>query len=106
MPRVGEDVEHGSLLHHPAAVHHQNTVGYFGHHPQVVGDEDDGRVVLAAQVVDEAEHTGLHGYVEGRGGLVGNEDGGVAGHGHSNHDALLLAAADFVRVAAENLFRA
>ncbi len=79
-------------------VHDHDVVGQLGHHPQVVGDDDDRRVELLLQVQDQIQDLGLHGDVQGRGGLVGDEQLGVAGQGHRDHGPLAHAARELVRV--------
>ena len=60
----------------------------------VVGDHEDG-LALAHHVFEEAEDRVGSAGVEVAGGLVGDEDGRVIGHGAGDGNALLLAAGDF-----------
>ena len=59
-----------------------------GNHAQVVRDEDDAHLVLVAQLVDEVEDLHLRRHVQGRRGLIGDEDTRLAHEGHGDHDAL------------------
>ena len=52
-------------------------------------------------VAQQVEDLGLHGDVERRGGLVGDEQHRIAGERHRDHDALPLAAGELVRVQVE-----
>jgi hypothetical protein len=98
-----EDGVHVRLLHDPAEVHHRDLVGYFGDHPEVVGDEDDRHVELALQVLDQLQHLRLHGHVERGGGLVGDQQAGAARQRHGDHGPLPETAGEFVRVGAKPL---
>ena len=51
------------------------------------------------------EDLGLHGDVEGGGGLVGDDDLGVVGDGHGDHRPLAHAAGELVRVGARPALR-
>jgi len=44
MKRMVEDLVRRPVLHRLAGVHHHDVVGHVGHHSQVVGDHDDGRL--------------------------------------------------------------
>ena len=94
------------LLGHLAGVHDHHPVGPAGDDPHVVGDEDDGHLELLAQVVDEVEDLGLDGHVERRGGLVGDQQLGLAGQGHGDHHPLAQAARQLVGVLVQPLGRA
>ena len=56
----------------------RDVIGELGDDPQVVRDDDDGAVELGLQVPDEVEDLRLHGHVEGRRRLVGDEQRRVA----------------------------
>ena len=92
MLRVVEDVTHRAAFENLAVVHHGHIIGDFGHHAEVVGDEDHAHARLGLQLAQQLEDLELHGHVEGRGRLVGDEQLGMAGDGHGNHHALLLSA--------------
>jgi len=88
-----------------AGVHHRDLVGRLGDHAHVVGDEDHGHPVLAAQVVEQIEDQGLNGDVEGRGGLVGDEQLGSAGDGQGDHHPLAHPTREAMGVVAQMLGR-
>ena len=81
-----------------AGVHHGHLVRHAGDDAQIVRDEHDGHVVLALQVTHEVEDLRLDRHVEGRGGFIGDEDGGFAGQGHGDHGALQHAAGELERI--------
>ena len=93
-----EDLRDRPALDHPAAVHHDHPVGHLGDHAHVVGDEDDGGAGFLLQVADQLEDLRLHGDVERRGRLVGDEHLGAAGERHRDHHPLAHAAGQLVRV--------
>ena len=91
--RGGEDGGRGAaLLHHPLVEHH-HAVGDRAHQADVVGDEDVGELHLHLERQQQVDHLGLHRDVEGRGGLVEQQDLRPRGQGTRNGDPLALAAA-------------
>ena len=64
-----------------------------------MGDEQDGHARVR-QGPQQVEDSGLDGDVQGGGGLVGDEDGRVAGHGQGDADSLELTAGELVGVGA------
>ncbi len=101
MARRGEDVPLRAALHELTRVHHHDAVGDLGHDAHVVGDEDDGRAVVAPELFDQAQDLGLNGHVEGRGRLVGDQQRRVAGERHGDHGPLAHSARQLVRVAVD-----
>ena len=95
---VVEDLVQRALLHDPARVHHGHAVGDVGHHAQVVGHQDHGRARLVAQRPDPVQDLGLDGHVQCRGGLVGDQQLGVARQRQRDHHPLAHAARELVRV--------
>ena len=87
-----------AFFDHAPGVHHQHPVGHFGHGAHVVGNEHNGRALVALQFAQQVKNLGLHCYVQRGGGLVGNQDVGAAGQRHGNHHALAHAARELVRV--------
>ena len=80
------------------AVHDDDLVGHVGDDAEVVGDDDDRGAELALEVLEQVEDLRLHGDVEGRGRLVGDEQARVVHQGHRDHHALAHAAGELVRV--------
>jgi hypothetical protein len=70
-----------------------------------VSDEDDGQPQPLAQVVDEVEDGALDGDVEGRRGLVGDEDARLEGECAGDRDPLPLSAGELARTGVERLRR-
>jgi hypothetical protein len=63
-----------------------------------VRDEQDGEAELPVEVAQELEDGAGGLRVEGAGGLVGEQDLGIAGEGAGDADALLLAAGELAGV--------
>ena len=66
-------------------------------------DQEDGHAQLLLEGVDEADDLVLDGHVEGRGGLVGQEELGSWCQGDGYHHALTHAAGELVDVVAQAL---
>ena len=65
---------------------------------QIVADEDQPHAALAHQLVEDGQHLHLHGDVERRGRLVGDQEVGVGDQHHGDHHPLAHAAGDLVRI--------
>ena len=98
MLRAGEHFFRRSLLHKLALLEHGDPVGDLRDHAEIMGDEENRRSLLAAQVVDQLEHLRLRGHVEGRSRLVGDEELRLERKGHGDHHPLALAAGELVRI--------
>ena len=73
MARISEHLLGRTRLDDLSAVHDQDPVTGLGDDREVVGDQQQGELVVAAQAGDELEDLGLDDGVEGGGGLVGDE---------------------------------
>ena len=98
MPRRLEKFEAGAALNDLARVHDGDFVAGLGDNAHVVGDEDDGGAELALQLLHQLQNLSLYGDVEGGGGLVGDEQVGLAQQRHGDHDALLHTARKLVGI--------
>ena len=96
--RAGEDLRHRPLLADDAVAHHHHVVGHLAHHAQVVADEQHAHAPRGLELTHELQDLALDGDVQRRGGLIGDQQLGLAGQRHGNHHALLLAARHLVRV--------
>ena len=77
-------------------IHHGDPVRGLGDDPHVVGHEHDRGAVIPAEALQQADDLRLDGDVEGRGGLVGDDEPGVHGERESDHDALAHAAGELM----------
>ena len=81
-----------------AGVHHGDVVDGLGDDAEVVGDQEQRGPGPVLDRLDELEDLALDGHVEGRRGLVGDDQLGVAAERHRDHDPLPHAARQLVRV--------
>ena len=102
MARVLEDGLDGPFLDEAPPVQHADPVAHLRDHAEVVADEENGRVQLRLQVRDEIEHLRLDRCVEPRGRLVEDQQRGVLGQRHRDHDPLLHPAGELMRIAAHH----
>ena len=105
MLRRGEDSRDRAGLDDAAVLHHGDVVGDLAHDAEIVGDEQHRHAVAACRIFEQIEDLRLHGDVERRRRLVGDEQVGPVGERHGDHHALALAAGELVRIGAEPLAR-
>ncbi len=85
--------------------HDADAIGEFADDAEVMGDEQHRHAVLVLQSAQQFEDLRLHGHVERRRRLVGDQQFRPVGERHGDHDALALAAGEFVRIGVQPLFR-
>ena len=85
---VVKDFVTAGILGDHAPIHHQDIIADFGHHAQVVGDDHERQIQVPLQPLEQFQDLSLNHYIQGGGGLVGNEDSGQAGQGHGDNRAL------------------
>jgi hypothetical protein len=90
--RSTQDLVQGPRLDDPPEAHDREPVGYLGDHAEVEGDEQDGGATPVLELAHQAQDLGLNGHVQGRGGLIGDQQVRLAGHGHGDHHPLALPA--------------
>ena len=103
--RVLEHVLDRALLDEPPGVEHADAIAHLRDHAEVVADEEHRRVELRLELRDEIEHLRLDRRVETGRRLVEDQQRGVLGERHRDHDALLHAARELVRIAAHHARR-
>jgi hypothetical protein len=59
-----------------------------GQESEIMGHPNHGHAMLDLQALDEVHDLRLHGDIEGGGRLVGDEETGLSGQCHGDHDAL------------------
>ena len=97
VPRVLQHRLRVALLDELAGVEDADAVAHLADDPEVVADEEHGRVQLRLEPGDEVEHLRLDGRVEARRRLVEDQERGLGRERHRDHDALLHAAGELVR---------
>jgi hypothetical protein len=100
---VGEDLLRRPQLHHLAQVHDADPVGDPPDHREVVGDEEVGQLVALPQVRQQVDDLGLDGDVQGRDGLVADQELRLERQGPGDADPLPLPPGELVGVAAHGV---
>ena len=100
-----EDLFNGALFDDFACLHHADLLRYLAHNPEIVRDEQQRHAKPALKVAQQLDDLCLHGDVERRGRLVGDEQIGLISERHGDHDALTLAAGKLMRIAAKPALR-
>ncbi len=100
MPRPRHHLFHRPRFDHPSALQDHDLVGQLTHHVQVVAEQQDADALPddRDQLRDDAA---LGEGVLSGGRFVGDHDAGAQQQGLGEYDALLLAAGQLVRVAAQ-----
>ena len=99
--RIAEDAGDIATLDDLALGHHAHGVGEMADDAEVVGDEQHGHAAPLLHILEEREDLRLHGDVERRRGLVGDQQVRLVGDGHGDHHALALAARELVGIVVE-----
>ena len=103
--RVVEDGAGRAAFHDAAAIHDLHIVGEAGDHAHVMGDPDHRHAQLALEVAHQVQHLRLHRHVQRGGGLVGDQQLGLAGDADGDHRALPHAAGELVWILLHALVR-
>ena len=105
MLRAGEQFVDRRALDDLAGIHHRDLVADFGDDAEIVGDQDDRGAAGRLQFAHQVEDLRLQGDVERGGRLVRDQELGIAGQRHRDHDALAHAAGELVRIVVDAPFR-
>ena len=93
-----EDVARLTIFHRASGVHHQHLIADPGDDAEIVGNHNDRRIELALELIKQCHYLRLHGYVQRRCRLIGNQQLRPAQQRHRNHDALAHPAGKLVRI--------
>ncbi len=96
--RVRKHLRHRTVFHYPPRVHNVHPLRVSRDDAQVVRDENQGTTEPVHDVPQQLEKLELRGGVKRRRGFVGDDDLGIAGDGHGDHDPLAHPTAELVRV--------
>ena len=97
MLRGGVDPVHAAALLALAVLHDQHIIAKARHYAEIVGNEDDGGVEIAAQFLHQVKNLRLHRDVQRRGGLVRDQQCGGAQQRRGDRHSLAHAAGQLVR---------
>ncbi|SCB34453.1 hypothetical protein GA0061099_1005182 [Bradyrhizobium yuanmingense] len=101
MHGIGEQLVARRLLDDAAGIHHRDAVAILRDDAEVVADQHHGHAELAADRGEQLQDLCLNGGIERSGRLVRDQEIGIPGQRHRDHDALDLAAGEFVRIGLE-----
>jgi len=88
-----------------AGVHDADAVRHFGDDAEIVGNQQHAHAALALELCQQVEDLCLHGDVECRRRLVGDQQVGLAGQRDGDHHALLHATRELEGVFVESPLR-
>ena len=103
--RAREQFIHGGALDDLAGVHHRDLVADLGDHAEIVSDEDNRSTALRFQFMHQIEDLRLQGDVECGRGFIGDQEPGIAGQRHRDHDPLAHSAGELVGIFVDAPFR-
>ena len=78
MARPSKELLDRGLLDHLAGIHHHDALGRLSHHAHGVRDQHDRHAEPRLQILQKLQDLGLDGHVERGGGLVRDQELGVA----------------------------
>src|SRR3984893_13486377 len=87
------------LLDNAAEIHYGDTLAEMPHDRKIVGDEQIGEVEALSQILKQVDDLRLDRDVEGRHGLIADDELGIERKRARNADTLALAARHLVRIA-------
>src|SRR5882672_4853868 len=99
MERVVVELAGRRDLHHAAEIHDRDPVGDVTDDSEIVRDEEIGECEFVLELLKQVDHLRLNRDVEGRDGLVGDDEVRVDGERPREADSLSLAAGELMRVA-------
>ena len=98
MLRVQKNLLNRALFNDPSGIHHDDIVRHFRNNTEVVRDKHDAAVDFGAHLTQQVENLRLNRDVQCGCRLVGDNQLGIAGQRHRNHDALPHAARELMRI--------
>ena len=102
MAHGAEHVADRAGLDRLARIHHRHLVAGLENEPEIVGDEQRRSAGAGGEVLDERDDARFHRDVERGGRLVEDEQLRVGKQRHRDDHALLLAAAELMRIGAHD----
>ncbi len=96
MPGLFEQAFGRTCLHRLAAVEHEDPIAHRSHYAKIVGDPEETEGALRLDAADEFKEIRLDAGIQGRGGLVQDQQLGIAAQGHGEADPLPLATRKLV----------
>ena len=103
--RIGEEVAHRALFDFLAGILHADAFRRFGDDTHGMGNQHQGHAGFTLKLEKEVENLRLDRDIERSGRFIGNEELGIAGNRHGNHDALVHAPRKLMRIGGETALR-
>ena len=94
MNRPNADLAGFAQFHDLAQVHHRDAVADMANDSDVVRDEKHRKIELLLKCQQQIEYLGLHGYIERRDRLVGDEKTRLGGQSAGDGNPLTLSPAE------------
>jgi hypothetical protein len=98
MARAGQDLLARPIFHHQAAIKHRYLVAHVPDQTDVVRHKHNRHAGGLLEFQQQVKILPLRGYIQGSGGLIGYQQGGLTPNCGSARDALPHAAAQFMRI--------
>ena len=93
---VARGIQQGSGLpafNRAPGIQHNHLVGHFGHHPQIMTDDQQRHAGFMHQILQQREDLRLYGQIKRCCRLVCHQQPGFQDDGHCDHHPLALPAA-------------
>jgi hypothetical protein len=103
--RLIENLINRAIFDDLAGIHDRDIIGHVGNDTEVVGDENNRKIQLLLQVVDQVKDLGLDRDVQRRGRLIANQDLRIGAERDGDDDALAHASRELKRVLLNPLLR-
>ena len=97
--------EHVPAFNLASRVHDDHSLAELRDHTQVVGDEQDGRIMLSAESIKQVQDLRFQGDVERGSRFVGNQHRGLERQGGGDHYPLAHATGEFMGVTPDPFVR-
>ena len=98
MGRRPDNVGNTSFLDTAPCIHHEHAFSHLRDSAHIMGDQDDGRLQLRAQIPQQGEDLRLNSHVKRCCRLVSDKNLRLAGKRDGNHHTLPLAAGKLMRI--------
>ena len=83
-----EDAPHIRILYSETGIHDHHPLRNLSHDTKIMGNQYDGGVILLLKIFKEMHDLSLYGDIESRSGLIRDQNVGIAGKCHGDHDTL------------------
>ena len=96
--RLKQHLRGRCLLQQTAVLHHRHALAPAARHGQIVGDQQQRTARLLAQRRELSHHLTSHRHIEAGGGLIGDHQRRLQGHGQGDRHPLAHATTELMRI--------